>query len=58
MHYFWVIPVFAVVAILTWVLYLVVARGLPAVSNRSVEDALAEDREEDAKAKADSGIGS
>lgn len=58
MHYFWVIPVFAIVAVLTWVLYLVVARGLPKISNRSVEDALAEDREADANAKTDSAIGS
>jgi hypothetical protein len=43
MHYFWFIPLFAVMLVGIWVLYLMVARGLPKTSNRSVEDALAED---------------
>ena len=51
MHYFWFLPVFAVLAILTWVLYLVVARGLPKTSDRSVSDAQALEREEDEKVR-------
>lgn len=43
MHYFWFIPLFVVMLVGIWVLYLMVARGLPKTSNRSVEDALAED---------------
>ncbi len=53
MYYFWFIPVFAVLALLIVVFYFVVARGLPKTSNRSVEDALAEEREADAQAKSD-----
>ena len=53
MHYFWFIPVFAVLGVLTWVFYLMVARGLPKTSNRSVEDAQALEREEDEKSKSD-----
>ena len=47
MQYFWFMPLFAIAAFFIWVLYLIVARGLPAVSDRSVSDALAEDREEE-----------
>lgn len=43
MHYFWFIPLFVVMLVCIWGLYLMVARGLPKTSNRSVEDALAED---------------
>lgn len=43
MHYFWFIPLFVVMLVGIWVLYWMVARGLPKTSNRSVEDALAED---------------
>ena len=46
MYYFWFIPVLAVLAVLTWVFYLVIARKLPKTSNRSVEDALANERDE------------
>ena len=49
MQYFWFMPLFVVGAVFIWVLYLVVGRGLPAVSDRSVSDALAEDREEEEK---------
>jgi len=52
MQYFWFMPLFAVGALCIWVLYLVVARGLPKVSDRSVSDALAEDREAEEKSKA------
>ena len=45
MQYFWFMPLFALAAVFIWVLYLVVGHGLPAVSNRSVSDALAEDAE-------------
>jgi hypothetical protein len=48
MHYFWFIPVFAMVAIGVWLLYLGVARRLPKESERSVEGALAVERDEDA----------
>ena len=41
MHYFWFIPVFAVVLFGVWLLYLVVARRLPKNSERSVDGALA-----------------
>jgi hypothetical protein len=58
MHYFWFIPVFALVAVLTWVFYLAVARGLPKTSDRSVADAQAMEREEDERENARSGIGS
>jgi hypothetical protein len=58
MYYLWFVPLFAALVVFTWVLYLVVARGLPKTSDRSVEDALAQEREEDEKARADSGIGS
>lgn len=51
MHYFWFIPVFALVALGVWLLYLGVARGLPKESDRSVEGALAVEREEDATAQ-------
>ena len=56
MQYFWFMPLFAVGAVLIWVLYLVVGRGLPKISDRSVSDALAEDevREEEEKAAANS----
>lgn len=49
MQYFWFMPLFAVAAFFIWVLYLVVATGLPKVSDRSVSDALAEDEREEAK---------
>ena len=58
MHYFWFVPVFVVLAVLTWALYLAVGRGLPKTSDRSVEDAQAMEREEDEREKAQSGIGS
>ena len=55
MQYFWFVPLFVILAVLVWVFYLVVARGLPKVSNRSVEDALAQEREEEeVKAKSKS----
>jgi len=53
MQYFWFMPLFAIAAFFIWVLYLVVGHGLPSVSDRSVSDALAEDREEEEKAGAD-----
>jgi hypothetical protein len=52
MQYFWFMPLFAVGAFFIWVFYLVVARGLPKVSDRSVSDALAEDNEPDQKPSA------
>ena len=48
MHYFWFIPLFVALVVFTWVLYLVVARGVPKTSDRSVEGALAAEREEEA----------
>jgi hypothetical protein len=48
MHYFWFIPVFVVILGGVWVLYLVVARRLADNPDRSVEGALAVEREEDA----------
>ena len=51
MHYFWFIPVFALVAVGVWLLYLGVARGLPKESDRSVEGALAVERDEDSAAE-------
>ena len=55
MHYFWFIPVFAVVLFGVWLLYLAVARRLPDNSDRSVDGALAAEHDEDvaAAAKAD-----
>jgi len=51
MHYLWVVPLFLIMAVGVAVLYLVVvvARGLPKASDRSVEGALAEEREEEEK---------
>ena len=56
MHYFWFIPVFLILIAGIWILYLVVARRLPKTSTRSVEDAQADERAEDA-AKAAAGSG-
>ena len=47
MHYFWFIPLFLVLVVLTWLFYLGVARRLPKTSDRSVQDAQAVEREED-----------
>lgn len=60
MHYFWFVPLFVVLAVGVVALYLVVARGLPKKSDRSVEDAQALERDEDEhdKAHVGSGIGS
>jgi len=49
MQYFWFMPLFVIGAFFIWVLYLVVARDLPTVSDRSVSDALAEDHKEEEK---------
>lgn len=51
MHYFWFIPLFALLAVGVWLLYLGVARRLPKESDRSVEGALAVERDEDAAAQ-------
>lgn len=48
MHYFWFIPLFAVMVVFVWGFYLIVARGLPKTSDRSVEGALNAEREEEA----------
>ena len=48
MQYFWFVPLLVILAVLIWVFYLVVARGLPKTSDRSVEGALAQEREEEA----------
>ena len=48
MHYFWFIPVLALILVGVWVFYLVVARRLPDNPDRSVEGALAFEHEEDA----------
>ncbi len=58
MHYFWFVPLFVVLAVGVWVFYLLVARGLPKSSDRSVADALEMERQEDERDKARSGIGS
>lgn len=50
MHYFWFVPVFAVVVLGVWLLYLGVARRQPEHPERSVEGALEVEREEDAAA--------
>jgi hypothetical protein len=42
----WFIPLAIVMAIGVWALYLVVRRGLPKISSRSVEDALADEHAE------------
>ena len=47
MHYFWFIPLFVILAVFTWAFYLAVARRLPKTSDRSVEGALAAEREEE-----------
>jgi hypothetical protein len=41
--YFWFVPVFAVLFLAVVIFYLIVGRGLPKTSDRSVSDALAED---------------
>jgi len=52
MHYFWFIPVLALLLVGVWLLYLAVARRLPDNSDRSVEGALAAEHDEDAAAAA------
>jgi hypothetical protein len=46
MFFVWFIPLAIVLAIFVDVLYIVVARGLPKISSRSVEDALTDEHEE------------
>jgi hypothetical protein len=46
MFFVWFIPLALVLAIFVEVLYIVVARGLPKISSRSVEDALTDEHEE------------
>lgn len=58
MHYFWFVPLLAVLGIAVLALYFIVGRGLPKSSDRNVEGAQALEREEDEKANAGSGIGS
>jgi len=57
MHYFWFIPMILVLIGGICILYIVVARGLPKKSTRSVEDALAEERSEDEAAQASASAG-
>lgn len=52
MHYFWFIPLFALMVVGIWVLYLVAARREPAHPERSVDGAHAlEQAEDEAAAK-------
>ncbi|MEY4385353.1 MAG: hypothetical protein RLY20_636 [Verrucomicrobiota bacterium] len=41
--YFWFVPLFLLLLISVVVLYFIVGRGLPKISDRSVSDALAEE---------------
>ena len=47
MHYFWFIPVVAMVLVGVWLLYLVAARGQPERPERSVDGAHELERAED-----------
>jgi cytochrome c-type biogenesis protein CcmH/NrfF len=47
MHYIWFIPVFALVVVGVWLLYLVAARGQPEHPERSVDGAHELERAED-----------
>lgn len=47
--YFWFVPLFLVLGLGVMALYLIVGRGLPKNSDRSVSDALAEDEAQASK---------